>query len=281
MTARIRKRRKEILCAGWNVALRGGLPGGREMAGGDGFAEQLLDGCPEDGGAIGDGGVTALGLIVGDVVLAPTAAVRAGVEQHGLEAVAGVGEFRFGCGARFELIPEGAELAGLIVRQEAEDAVGGAGFAIVLVDHGGGVVGEGVAGVDFNKVMNETHFEDAQDVEVRDVCMLREDHDAQAESPRVFGVVFGAATLRVDCLAENFLQLVALGDEGDLLGEALHGGFGGRDHARHQRHEHSVGNAGARSGDGGHTQAERDRRKRTNAEELYFNSGARRGVQTA
>lgn len=53
--------------------------------------------------------------------------------------------------------------------------------------------------------------------------MLREDHDAQAESPRVFGVVFGAATLRIDCLAENFLQLVALGDEGDLLGEALHG----------------------------------------------------------
>ncbi len=62
------------------MALRGGLPGGREMAGGDGLAKQLLDGCPEDGGAIGDGSVTALGLFVGDVVLAPTAAVRAGVE---------------------------------------------------------------------------------------------------------------------------------------------------------------------------------------------------------
>ena len=136
---------QKILCVGWSVTLRSGLPGGREMAGGDGLAEQLLDGCPEDGGAIGDGSVTALGLFVGDVVLAPTAALGAGVEQHGLEAVAGVGEFRFGRGARFKLIPQGAELAGLIARQEAEDAVGGAGFAVVLVDHGGGVVGEGIA----------------------------------------------------------------------------------------------------------------------------------------
>ena len=228
---------QKILCVGWSVTLRSGLPGGREMAGGDGLAEQLLDGCPEDGGAIGDGSVTALGLFVGDVVLAPTAALGAGVEQHGLEAVAGVGEFRFGRGARFKLIPQGAELAGLIARQEAEDAVGGAGFAVVLVDHGGGVVGERVAGVDFNEVVNEPHFEDAQDIEVRDVCMLGEDHDAQAEGPRVFGVVFGAAAPRVDRLAENFLQLVALGDEGDLLGETLQGGVGRRNHARHQRHE--------------------------------------------
>ncbi len=213
------------------------------MTGGDGVAEELVDGGAERGGAFGDRRAAAAGLRVVDAVGAPTAALGAGVEEHGLETVAGVGEFRLGRGARFKLIPQCAEFAGLVGGEEAEDAVGGAGFAVVLVDDGGGVVGEGVAGVDFHEVVDEAHLEDAENVEVRDVGVFGEHHDAEAESPGVLGVVLGATALGVDRLAEDFLQLVALDDEGDLLGEAL-GGGGGSDHANEERDERAAGNGG-------------------------------------
>jgi hypothetical protein len=70
-----------------------------------------------------------------------------------------------------------------------------------------------------------------------------EHHNAEAKSPGVLGIVLGAAALGVNCLAEDFLQLVAFDDEGDLLGEALGGVFGGRNHERHERHEKLTSNA--------------------------------------
>lgn len=253
---------------------------GGEVTGGDGVAEELLDRFAEDGRAVGDRAATDTGLVVSDAMFAPAPAFGVGVEEHGLEAVAGVGKFRLGSGAGFELVPEGTELARLIGREEAEDAVGGADFAIVLCGGVDGVVGEGIAGVDFHEVMDEAHFEHAEDVEVGDVGVFGEDDDAEAEGPGVFGVVLGTTALRVDRLAEYFLQFVALGDEGNLLGETGGRVFGERNHERHERHERLAGNAG-----GGETA--RDSAGRSAAvssgpvDDGYFNSGATNGVHTA
>ncbi len=58
-----------------------------------------------------------------------------------------------------------------------------------------------------------------EDVELAaDIRVLGEDDHAEAEMPGVLGVVFGAAALGVERLPEDFLQLIALGDELDLTG---------------------------------------------------------------
>lgn len=187
------------------------------MAGGDGIAQHLVDGGREPDRAIGDGRGAGLGLREADAVFSPTAALGAGVEKHRLKTVAGVSKFCFGCGAGFELVPERAEFAGLIDGEQTENAIGGAGFAVVLARHRGGVVGKGVAGVDFDEVVDEAHLQHAKHIEVRDIGVFGEDHDAEAKRPRVLGVIFGAAARNVDGLAEDFLQFITLSDEGDLL----------------------------------------------------------------
>lgn len=134
---------------------------GGEVAGGDGVADEGLGEIPEGGGAGGDVGVAGEDAVGGDTMALPGGALGVGVEQHGVEAVAGGGETGLGGGAGLELVPEGAELDGLVGGEEAEDAVGGEALAGVLINHAGGVVGEGVAGVDFDEVVDEEHFENA------------------------------------------------------------------------------------------------------------------------
>ena len=236
---------------GFCASLKAGatLGGGGEMAGVDEFLDQFLCVMPESDRAVGDVAVAGDDAVVGDAVFFPTAALHAAVEQHRLEAVAGGGEFGLGRFLRLEFVPQPAKLARLVGGQQAEDAVGGDRLALVLVDHRGVVVGERVAGVDFDEIVDDEHFQDVEDVEARPVGVLGEHDDAEAEMPRMLGVVLGAAALGVERLAEDFLQLVALGDEPDLADEAGGGGFGGtfgrRSHETHERHERKTGNAEA------------------------------------
>ena len=90
----------------------------------------------------------------------------------------------------------------------------------------------------------DEHFQDAQNVEVLHVGVFGEDDNAEAEVPRVFGVVFGATAPRVHRLAEDLLEPVAFGDEFDLLREAQGGRFR-VDHEIHEIHETGPGNIGA------------------------------------
>ena len=196
------------------------------MAGGHDVFEHFFGVAPEFGAAVGDVAIAGDDAIVSDAVAVPRGTLGETVEKHRLEAVDSGGELRFGRLFFFKFVPERAELAGLIDGEEAEDAIGGEGFALVLAGHRGGIVSKGVAGVDFDEVVKYHHFEDAQDVEVRDVGVLGEDDDAKAKRPGMFGVVFGSAALRVEGLAEDFLQPIALGDELNLADEAAGGGFG-------------------------------------------------------
>lgn len=204
-----------------------GLSGvSREVAGGDDLLEHLFGVAPEFGAAVGDVAVAGDHAIVRDAVAVPSGAFGEAVEKHRLKAVDGGGEFGLGRFLGFKLVPKRAEFASLVGREQAEDAIGGFRFALVLTDHRGGVVGEGIAGVDFDEVVKDDHFEDAKNVEVGDVGVLGEDDDAEAERPGVLGVVFGAAALGVDGLPENLLQPIAFGDELNLADEPGGGRLG-------------------------------------------------------
>ena len=102
-------------------------------------------------------------------------------------------------------------------------SLGGAGFTLVLVGHVFGVVGKGIAGVDFHEVVDEHHLEHAEHVERLVVGVLGEGDDHQGKMPRVFGAVFRPAALGHVGLAENFLQLVGFDDEAHLAFEAVGG----------------------------------------------------------
>ncbi len=199
---------------------------GSEVTGRDDLAQHLLGVAPEFRATVGDLMIACHHAIMRDAVTLPGRALRATVEQHGLKPIDGRGELGFGSRLRLELIPEGAKGTRLVRRQQAEDAGGRDGFAFVLVRHGRDIVGEGVAGIDFHEIVDDEHFQHAKDIEIGDVRMFRKDDDAETEVPGVLGVVFGSAALRVDRLAKNFLQFVALGNELDLMREAL--GSGGK-----------------------------------------------------
>ena len=81
---------------------------------------------------------------------APRAALRRQILQERLKPVHGVGETRFGRLVCLEFLPQRAESRAGGLRQQAEQAVGGAPFAIgprlVPLD----VVGERVFGVNFH-----------------------------------------------------------------------------------------------------------------------------------
>ena len=187
----------------------------------DGSGDHSLSVGPEIGAALGDMGVAGENAVGGDAVFFPRGAFGRAIQQHRVKAVHGGGEFSFGGLAGFKLIPERAELGGLTGRQEPQNAVSGEALARVLVSHVFRVVGERVAGVDFDEVVDDHHLERAEHVEVRDVGVLGEGDHQQTETPGVFGVVFGATADGVHRLPENIFELIDLDDEGDLARETF------------------------------------------------------------
>lgn len=95
----------------------------------------------------------------------PGAAVGRGVVQHRLEAIQGLGEFRVVAFGGLELQPQFAELAGLRLRQQAKDALGGEAFALGLAGMGRRDVERHIAGIDLDDVVDQQHFDDARHVD--------------------------------------------------------------------------------------------------------------------
>lgn len=100
-----------------------------------------------------------------------------------MKAIHGGGEFSLGSLAGLKLIPERAKFGGLSGRQEAEDAIGGEALPGVLIGHIFRIVSKGVSGIDFDQIMNDYHLKYPEEIEVRDVGVLCEGDDEQAEPP--------------------------------------------------------------------------------------------------
>ena len=148
---------------------------------------------------MGDVGVDFEDLGAGDAVLAPGSALGVEVEEQGLKAVKSSSEAGFGAFAGFEFLPELAEAASLVGRQQAVEAVRGGALAFGLQSSRFLVVDEGIAGVDLHDVVHEQHGDDARDVgSRRGVVGQYEGEDGDV--PGVLGVVF-AAFLRGDEVA--------------------------------------------------------------------------------
>jgi hypothetical protein len=127
-------------------------------------------------------------LIPRHAVLAPGAAAGAVVVQHRLQSIERRGEAGLGRGARLELVPQAAQLSPEVVGQQGEESVGGAALALALVEHGGLVVAEGVAGVDLDQVVDQHHLQHARQVDPgRGV--LRQQHRHHRQVPGVLGRV--------------------------------------------------------------------------------------------
>ena len=193
----------------------------RQSAVGHGVVDHPAGVIPERGRAVDDVLVARDDAVAGHAVFSPRGAFGQAIEQHGLEAIHGGGESSFRCGAFFKFVPECAEVRGLIVGEKTEDAIGGPRFALMLIGHAGGVVGKGVAGVDFHEVVDDHHFQDTQHIERLMIAVLGEDDDEQRQVPGVFGIVLLTTALCAECLAEYLLQFIDFGDETNLPGQAV------------------------------------------------------------
>ena len=201
----------------------------------DGVGDHLRRVFPDRSGTFGDVLVAGDDAVAGYTVVFPCGAFGQTVEQHRLKTIDGGGKFRFRCRAGFEFVPERTQFARLIWRQQTEDALGGFGFALVLIGHAGGVVGEGVTGVDFDEIVNDEHFQDAEHVlivndehfqdaehvERLHVAVFGEDDHEQRQVPGMLGVVFAASALSHERLPEDFFQFIRLDDEADLLSQSF------------------------------------------------------------
>ena len=175
---------------------------------------------PEVGRALAHGLVARDHLIARDAVLAPGAAAGRVVVEHGLQTIERGGEARFGRRARVELLPQAAQLGREVGGEEREQAIGGAPLALVLVEHGGLVVAEGVAGVDLDQIVDQHHLEDAGEVEPGRT-VLGEQHRHHGEVPGVLGGVLAPRPVEDPGPSQDALELVDLEDEPDLRREPV------------------------------------------------------------
>ena len=132
---------------------------------GDRVVDHLQGVGPESGGTGGDVLVAGDHPVVGHTVFLSGVTVGQAIQQHGVKAIAGGGKFGLGRRPGLELVPESAEFSILVGWEEAEDTVGGHGFAGMLVDHVFRVVGKGISRVDFDQIVDQYHFQHAQHVE--------------------------------------------------------------------------------------------------------------------
>ena len=195
-------------------------PSSLDEAARNGVVDQRFRVLPELGRALAHGLVARDHLIARDAVLAPGAAAGRVVVEHGLQTVERGGEARLGRRARVELLPQAAQLGREVRGEEREQSIGGAPLALVLVEDGGLVVAEGVAGVDLDEIVDQHHLEDAGQVEPgRPV--LGEQHRHHGEVPGMLGGVLAPRPIEDPGPSQDALELVDLEDEPDLRREPV------------------------------------------------------------
>jgi hypothetical protein len=93
------------------------------------------------------------------VVIAPASPLRTRVLQERLQPVHGVGKTGVRGLLRLELVPQRAHARRLVRRKQAKDALGRRQLPLFLRHEILRVVGEGVAGIDLDEIVNGEHFE--------------------------------------------------------------------------------------------------------------------------
>jgi hypothetical protein len=197
----------------------------RQVTGVDRLTHHLGGVLPKRRGTLRDVGIPRQDAIMSDAVAAPRSALGAAVQQHGLKAIYGRGEPGLRAFLGLELVPEGPKLRALVGGKHSEDALGRAGFPLMLVRHRAGVVRKGVTSIDLDEVVNDQHPQHPKHVEARVVRMLRQDEDREAEVPGMLRVGFRPAAAGRDRLPVDVLEPIGLDDEFDLSGQPNEGGF--------------------------------------------------------
>ena len=90
---------------------------------------------------------------------------------------------------RLELVPQRPEFSSLVWRKQSEQTIRCGTFALHFVERASRVVEIRIAGVDFDDIVNENHFDHMRNID-RLIGVLRENHRCECEMPAVFGGVF-------------------------------------------------------------------------------------------
>ena len=96
--------------------------------------------------------------------------------------------------SRIKLLPERAEILRLCRRQQPEDALAGRLFALPLRADSLCVVGKGIAGVDFDKIVDEQYAHGVVDIDRRS-RVFGQYQRQKRHVPTVLGAVFAPAAV--------------------------------------------------------------------------------------
>ena len=142
------------------------------------------------------------------------------VEHERLHVVHRSREARLGRLVRLELLPKGSQVGGLVIGEQAEDALGGVGLTLHMGRLGGGIVGVGVASINLDDVMDKAHDHGTGDVDGL-VRVLPQQIGHHRRVPSVLCVVLSARVASDVRLAQDLLLPVYLENEVSLPLKAL------------------------------------------------------------
>lgn len=163
-----------------------------------------------------DGRIAGKHAIAGDSVTIPGRSLCAHVEQHGLKTIHRGRKFGLRGDLLFKLLPQGAHLIALIIRQQPKNPVRGSSLPLVLIRHADRVVRKRVARIDLHQIMDDQHLQHPQDIQTGIRRMLRKHHGNQAQMPRVFGIILRTSATDQLRLTKNLLQFVDFDNEANL-----------------------------------------------------------------
>ena len=154
-------------------------------------------------------------LICLDAMFPPGAAFGERIVHHRHEAIQGEGETCFWRFTRVEFIPSCAQALGLIVGQQAEDSIGCHLLALGLRGGALHVIGEGIASIDFDQVVDQQQLNHTAGID-RFRSEFRENKCHQRHMPAVLGAILATAAVEQAIAAEDAFQAIQFEDESKL-----------------------------------------------------------------
>mmetsp|Transcript_18142 Transcript_18142/g.28179 ORF Transcript_18142/g.28179 Transcript_18142/m.28179 type:complete len:381 (+) Transcript_18142:1230-2372(+) len=176
---------------------------------------------PNRRGALGNFPANAiLKLVTRDVVFRPSATIGFKITNHWLYAVNTFGKDGVIAFCGFKLVPQGAQLTGLICWKKAKYTVCRGTFGrfygcdvVIAMDWA-------VANINLHQIMDQQHADHAIHIDVH-FGVFRQDKCVERDVPAVTAAVFFAVSVEhIGCTIDGF-QLIGFSEEGDLRGEAV------------------------------------------------------------
>lgn len=179
--------------------------------------------APERFGCLRDRAHAGENLLLRDAGGAPRAAITVHVLQERLQPVDRMSEARLRRSPILELIPERTQLRGLVVGQQAEDAVRRDSLARLSRRAGLRIVSERIAGIDLDEVVHDEHTDDVREID-SGWRLLVQEHRHQREMPGMLGAVLPSRPVRQLRPAQHRLEPVGLDEKAELPFEPCVGG---------------------------------------------------------